>query len=326
MKTTVVKLLFTGAFMLMVHALTGQVQNFRVNQYMFYQSLINPAAQASYEDINGALFYRNQWAGVKGAPVITGMQFSLPLENQPLAVGLSAFKDQIGAHSFTRVSLPVSYYIQLNEASNLSFGVTYNYINVRSNYSELDIIDDTDPLALLNETTSLNNFQFGTYYFRNNFYAGLAVANLGNHTFSREAPNQGLIGANSPVFRFHFGGALHEVVRRFYNPRFHNTESRRYRLWFSIMMRYVEGLPLNADFNILYELKNDFGVGFSYGTSNELKWLARIPLSQNLKLGYSYDHSISKDISNLGSTHEIILIFERRNVRTKKLRCFIPRF
>ena len=61
------KTLLTIAFI--ISTVVGFSQNqYHISQNMMYQPFINPSVIGSYSNLNGALFYKNQWTGFEGAP------------------------------------------------------------------------------------------------------------------------------------------------------------------------------------------------------------------------------------------------------------------
>ncbi len=325
MTLTISKRLLALCFGLLAATVTyAQPQNFRVDQYMFYQPLINPAAQSSYEHLNGVLFYRNQWTQLEGAPVVSGGHFSIPIKRYSIAPGISIMNDKIGAHSYTRVALPISYEIKASMNSRLAFGMSYGHTRLQVDYSELNIIDTNDPITAINESSSLNNFHWGLYYYTNYYYGGLAMSNFGHQLFQSDVQAQTLVNSNRINFKFHAGLALHEILKGVYDTRALKIKERRYLLWLSTLVRAVNGQPVNADFNFMFELEGAFGIGTSISTTNDFTGMLRIPIGAGLKLGYAYEHA-NAEIASLGGTHEVMLLFELQD-KKQTGNLVIPRF
>ena len=297
----------------------AQAQNFRVDQYMFYQPLINPAAQSSYESLNGVLFYRNQWTQLEGSPVVSGGHISIPIKRYAIAPGLSIMNDKIGAHSYTRVSIPVSYEIKASVNSRLAFGLSYGHSRLQVDFSDLNIIDTNDPVSAITESTALNNFHWGLYY-----YGGLAMSNFGNQIFQGGSDAVDLRNSNRINFKFHAGLALHEILKGGYDTRSLKIKDMRYLLWFSTLVRAVNGQPVNADFNFMFELEGAFGVGTSISTTNDITGMLRVPIGAGVKLGYAYEHA-NDETANLGATHEVMILFELQD-KKQRGNLVIPRF
>jgi len=90
-----------------------------VNQYMVYQPLVNYASASSYNELNAAVYYRNQWVGFNGAPINYAAQVSLPVKNINSSFGLRFVRDEIGVRLSDVVSLNYAYNIKLTQKANL---------------------------------------------------------------------------------------------------------------------------------------------------------------------------------------------------------------
>ena len=64
-------------------------------QYMYNMNVVNPAYAGSKESISGALLYRQQWAGLEGAPKTATFSIHSPV-GKNVGLGLSAISDKIG--------------------------------------------------------------------------------------------------------------------------------------------------------------------------------------------------------------------------------------
>ena len=65
----------------------------RYSQFNFAKSLYNPAALASDAKFTADLLYRNQWAGVDGAPSTVGFNTAFEVTNE-MAVGINFYTDR----------------------------------------------------------------------------------------------------------------------------------------------------------------------------------------------------------------------------------------
>jgi type IX secretion system PorP/SprF family membrane protein len=91
---------FNKALLIVLSMATCFVSNaqFDINftQYMFNEAVINPGYAGSRECLSGTMLYRQQWAGLDGAPTtITGSVHS-PLMNGQLGAGINFVNEKIG--------------------------------------------------------------------------------------------------------------------------------------------------------------------------------------------------------------------------------------
>lgn len=78
----------------------------------------------------------------------------------------------------------------------------------------------------------------------------------------------------------------------------------------SIMAKATMGAPLSADLsaNFLYDESYEVGASYRWGDSASLLIGARI--SDNLRIGYSYDFTLSELNKFNSGSHELIILFD----------------
>lgn len=277
----------------------GMAQNrMHLGQYMVHQPFFNPASIASYENLNGALIYKNQWMQFEGAPTVQGLNVNAPIKKGKHFIGLTVLNDQIGINNSTEISGSYAYKIKTGIRSRLSFGVSAMVNLMQSDYAELHIQDANDPMFQANSPTyAMPNFSFGAYYYRRRFYAGLAIPNLLENKIIYSDGYSGETEFNASNLHYY----LHVGKQWVLGPKWDlNT---------STLFKEVEGASLQMDFNIQTMYKKKVGVGASYRTSNELLAMATIDVIDGLRLSYGYEFNFS-DIGDYSTgTHEIILVY-----------------
>ena len=83
--------------------------------------------------------------------------------------------------------------------------------------------------------------------------------------------------------------------------------NRNFVLSPSVMLKYVSQAPLNADLNMRVDIQERYWAGVTYQTSNTISGMVGLYLSNTLRLGYSFDFTMSSiQLQNAGS-HEIFL-------------------
>ena len=110
------KIFFTVLF-LVVGVKTYSQNQFHMSQSMMYQPFINPAVIGSYENLNGALFYKNQWTGFEGAPEIGGFSINTPIKKTNHSIGLTVVNDRIGVSNNSDISGTYSYKLKFKNAN-----------------------------------------------------------------------------------------------------------------------------------------------------------------------------------------------------------------
>lgn len=300
---------------LSVISLSGFAQNqFHMSQSMMYQPFINPAAIGSYNNLNGALFYKNQWTGFVGAPEIGGLSVNSPIKGSNHSVGFTFINDKIGISNNKDLSFMYAYKMKLNDKNYISLGLTGSMMMMQSNLANLDIIQGADPVFQANTPTYvMPNAKFGAYYFTNKFYAGFGIPNL----MKNKIETNGIIKASTTFATDNIHFYIHSGYKFEINEDWDANAS--------ILLKEVSGAPLQIGLNGQFVYKELLGLGASYRTSKELVIMANYQITQELKLGYAYDFNMD-DIGKYSSgTHEIILLFNIINDKVIPI-IEVPRF
>lgn len=262
-------------------------------QYMYNMQVINPAYAGARADLTIALLGRSQWVGVDGAPKTN--TFSLngrAFEGGGL--GFSVITDKIGLSKSTDVNIDVSYTIALSQNNLLAFGLKGGM----SFYSN-NLADGITPDQEIYESIkgSYPNIGMGAYFYNQRFYAGLSIPYLLNTPKFRIDYDNNKVELSDHMSYFATAGMLFEL-----------TDQIKFKP--STMISYTSDLPLSIDFNanILYNEMIELGVSYRYHDS--LSGMLAIILNKNLRIGYTYDHTLTDLGGSSLSTHEIMLILD----------------
>lgn len=292
------KTLFTIA--LIISTVVGFSQNqYHISQNMMYQPFINPSVIGSYSNLNGALFYKNQWTGFEGAPEIAGFSVNSSIKNSNHSVGLTLINDKIGISNIKDLSIAYSYKLKFNDRNYLTLGIAGTMILMQSNLGSLDVIQSGDPVFQSDtKTFVMPNAKFGAYYFRNNFYIGFAVPNILKNKIETSGIATGITSFDAANIHYY----LHSGYQFDINENWKSNTS--------ILVKQVSGAPLQIGLNGQVVYRDFIGAGLSYRTSKELIAMVNYRINPQLKLGYAYDYNMGQLGSYSNGTHEIILLFE----------------
>ncbi len=288
---------------------------FQSNQYMIYQPLVNFAAASSYQSTNFGLFYRNQWVGIDKSPVVLGMNASMPLEAFNSTVGIGALQDNIGIHKNTELSVHYAYTLSTGSKSRLSFSLSPVVKLLQNNYELIETTDAGDPVFIGNSSTvTTPNFKFGTYYYRDGFYAGFAVPNILRDDVVSVA------GSDNAEVDFH-----PENMNLFFHSGYQIDVHPKHAILASVFVRETQGSPLHADFNLMWELDRKLGIGGAYKTSDEIVAIIKLSILKGAVASYSYQYSLSEIGDYNNGSHEVMIVYQ---FEPKKQRAFleVPRF
>ncbi|MGB2128548.1 MAG: PorP/SprF family type IX secretion system membrane protein [Flavicella sp.] len=254
-------------------------------QYMYNMSLLNSAYSASKDYTSVGFIYRNQWAGLEGAPKTMNVFGQTKFENN-LGFGGSIVSDQIGTENKTSVQVDVSYPLQIAENQFLSFGLKAGVSMHSINLSEID-----SELGNFNATSP--TFGAGFLYYSSNFYVGASIPNvLGT---KQTTDNGDEITIDNKDFYAMAGYVL--------------DLNSTLKLKPNVMIRATgsEPVTINLGTNVLLHNKYEFGV--AYRLDESFSGLFNIPVTSNLRLGYSYDF-VTTSISDFApASHEFIVLY-----------------
>lgn len=291
------KLLFGLILIMSVGSEIKAQQDALYSQYMFNPFAINPAYAGSRNALSGALIARKQWAGIDGAPTTGSFAVHSPFKGKNFALGFNGVVDKIGPASNNGAMVTYAYHLKLGPGK-LSLGLRGGIYSNRLDKSLLNFgnVNDVQNTGEVYQKV-VPTFDFGGYYYTNNFYAGLSI----NHLLSSGTYKLDSITSNgSQVFStydrhitFATGYAFVVNPDLVFKP--------------SVLVRQVHGAPLNVDVNFSVLFNKVFWVGASFRSSKALIAILEYNITDFVRVGYSYDFSFGPIRTYTSGSHEIFL-------------------
>jgi type IX secretion system PorP/SprF family membrane protein len=282
------------------HITEGCAQQIPVmSQYMFNGLIINPAYAGSKDFMSSTLMVRKQWAGFEGAPLTQNASIHGPLRKKKIGLGFMISNDQIGITHQTDVFASYAYHIPVSQGNaKLSLGLQGGFSFLKSNFSELTVFDANDPVYSANTLTNLQpNFGFGAYYYAERLYAGLSIPQL--------------ISYDSIQFLHVSDSKIHHLSRHFYlNGGIIFDGNRDFVVRPSFLIKYAKNAPVQYDLNLNFLLSNIFWVGASYRSGDAIVGIIEYQVDRKLRIGYSYDYTLSELKSYSSGSHEIMIGYD----------------
>ncbi|MCC6385343.1 MAG: type IX secretion system membrane protein PorP/SprF [Bacteroidia bacterium] len=270
------------------------------SQYINNEMFINPAYAGTRGYMAAAMLYRDQWTGMDGAPKTGTFSFHTPFSRDRAGLGICVMNDRIGVSSQTALVLNYAYHLRVTENNGiLSFGLQGGFINAEEKLRDVTTIDPNDPEFANNVYHKLMpNFGFGTYYHNDRFYAGLSIPRFLKNKidpFSSKIESSRLNVKNWHYYLYSaYVADLGESVKM--KP--------------SVMIKAVSGAPVEAEANLNFLLKDVFWVGGGYRTGDAVIFITQYQISKQLRIGYSFDYSLTK-LQNFNSgTHEFTIGYD----------------
>ncbi|MFT5601591.1 MAG: type IX secretion system PorP/SprF family membrane protein [Flavobacteriales bacterium] len=301
----------------LICTLTTYSQDAQFTQFFAAANYLNPAFAGATFQNRAAMTYRHQWPGVPKA--YTSMNFSSDFNFEKInsGVGFNIFRDNAGTGGLkhTNVSMQVSHQFKLKRDLYFRPAIQFGLLNKSLDMNSLtfgdQLIRDNAPTTLeSSKIEPITNFDFGSglLIYSSKLWAGFSVHHLNQ-------PNEALIG-NEAILPMKF--SLHGG----------------YKLYLNTFTRRQTDEEISFAFNYKSQGKFDqFDIGFYYTRSAVILglWYRGIPglkayqqgYQNNdaialliatevkaLKIGYSYDITISRLVSNTTGSHEVTLVYQ----------------
>lgn len=279
--------------------LVMSVQNLRAQQdpqytqYMYNMNVVNPAYAGSKESLSLTALYRKQWSGLDGAPETITFSAHSPLGNN-VGLGLSAIKDELGPISETNVYADFSYTLRLGDQAKLAMGIKAGATFHDVGLIGLELQDPNDPFFSQDISNVYPNVGAGAFFYTDKFYLGVSVPNFFNSVHLDE--NDLKFGSETQHF-FATTGYVFNV-------------NDNLKLKPSVMVKSAFEAPLSFDANLNALIFDRFELGVSYRLDDSFSGLVGFQVTDNLRVGYAYDHVVSDLKVVAPASHEVILTFD----------------
>ncbi|MEQ8324923.1 MAG: type IX secretion system membrane protein PorP/SprF [Vicingaceae bacterium] len=284
-------------------------------QYMFNPLNYNPAYAGNKSILSAALVYRNQWAGIQGAPKIVTFAAHSPLKNKNMGVGFEVTNDKIGPTNNISVQASYAYRIRVSKISKgkLGFGVKAGVYNSSINWNEINYKDAGDGLVLsAKQSYTTPIFDFGLYYHKTNrVFAGATFQNL-------NSPSQGIKYDGRSTAE---ESKLYSAMVLTYGRIVEVNDRVVFRPSFLFRSTFRTSPVLDVNMSLLFD--GVFWAGLSYRTTNVVAAILEYEITDQIKLGYSYDYDFNGLSTFTTGSHEIFIGF---NYNVFKSRMRSPRY
>lgn len=270
---------------------TSAQQEAQYTQYMYNTSIINPAYSGSEEVTKLSLLHRSQWVGIPGAPTTQTLSLEGMLARR-LGASVNLSKDVIGPLDELTGDANIAYHINLTKKGKLALGLKAGIKKFRLDLTQGNLNDQQNMIT----TSSANSdtyttMGFGLYYYTDRTYLGISTPNILNNDYQNSDLN---VNYNPEKHYFLVAGTIFDIgAQTKFKP--------------AILAKAVTGAPLGLDISANFMFRDKFILGAGYRLDAAISGLVGIHLSQNLFIGYAYDHTTSLQSKYTGGTHELFL-------------------
>jgi type IX secretion system PorP/SprF family membrane protein len=255
------------------------------SQYYFSGILINPAYAGSQGALNFTGIYRNQWSGMEGAPQNISIGLHTPLKNEKNNLGLVFLNSTYGLSTENKLAATYAYRMKLG-TGKLSFGMQAGIGTLRNRWSQVQTIQAEDPVFnQAAEKQTAAEFGAGAFYNNNRLFLGLSSPTIYATRPGYDISSGPLLLSAGYVF------ALNNDIK----------------LKPSMLLKYLENSPAEADLTATLFLKDLIAIGAGYRTQDALYAYFDLRVNEQFHFGYSYDYTISKLKNYSNGSHELML-------------------
>lgn len=308
---------------------TLKAQAPQFSQFYAAPLYLAPSFAGATDGSRATLNFRNQWPELPGTFVTFAFAFDHYFHDYNSGVGIMFFRDQAGSTNLatTNAGILYSYNIRVNRQWSLRPGLHFLYSQRTIDYSKFVFGSDLDPTAPASASYSIDMVGFfdasaSLIAYNDALWAGFAFDHL-------MTPNQSMTTQeyNIPLKTSLFGGYRIHLGNAFFG-----------------------GADESASFTFLYKNQGDFNqldIG-AYWTKEPISLglvYRGIPLfkdpeygnyiqdavvmmaalrTHNIRIGYSYDFTISKLLGSTGGSHEISIIYEFNQGQRRLSPCVYP--
>jgi type IX secretion system PorP/SprF family membrane protein len=271
-------------------------------QYMFNGLVINPAYAGSQDALAITAAARKQWVGMAGTPSTQTLSAHSPMKNEKVALGITFINDNIGVTHQYGINGIYAYRIILKDHGKLSFGLQAGFTQFKSQYSQLSTRDANDPSFASDQVSGfLPNFGSGVYFSNKKFYVGFSVPYIISNLYKDESiPTRAI-----------------QKRHCFLNSGYVFTLNQDLKLKPSILLKAIEGAPVQMDLNANLLIREVIWIGASYRSFSSLGFLAQLQITDQIKFGYSYDIGVNKLSTVNQGSHEVMLNYNFSFIKSK---------
>ncbi|MDO6431304.1 type IX secretion system membrane protein PorP/SprF [Flavitalea sp. BT771] len=296
-------------------------------QYILNNYILNPALTGieNYTDVK--ISHRHQWVGVQDAPITTYLTIHGPLgkkDDRETAtsfhkpgynprgrdywddytaarphhgVGLQVLDDRTGPLSRFSAYATYAYHLGLSPRTSLALGFAAGISQLNLDRSKLFFDVPVDPAVY--SSGELNkikpDFGAGIWLYSADYFMGFSAQQIIPQKIAftdKIAPHPGKLVPHL------FGQAGYRFLL-----------DEDFNLIPSVMVKYVDPLPLQFDFSAKLQYQDFLWIGANFRTYDGFSAMAGLNVSNTFNIGYSYDLTTSKLNTISKGTHEIIIGF-----------------
>ena len=277
-------------------------QDAQYSMYRYNGLYINPAYTGSREVVSMGASYRYQWVKIPGAPMTGSFAIHSPLKNERLAIGGIYTYDRIGVTQTNSANVSFAYRIPVGKKKKikLCIGLSAGFDHYQAKLNDIATTDPNDPNFVgNNQSRWLPNVGFGMYVYSESFFVGASLPRLLTMKLN------GKMGVT----------ASDQIARQYYHLLVSGgyvfNLGKKVKFIPSLLMKYQPiHAPVSFDFNATFVFIDRVWVGAAYRLNDSYNFMVAVNATRQLRIGYTYDLTVSALRRYTSGTHEVFLGFD----------------
>lgn len=290
----------------LISVVANAQNDIQFSHFMFNELIYNPAVAGNSNKIHTNLVARQQWMGVENAPSTQFLNAHTWLEKIGGGVGLVIINDKLGFENSLTARLNYAYHIRLSEKATISAGLSAGFINKRLDGTKLIFEEVGDQYAIYGRQSAFKpDFGFGFEFNSEKITAGIASTHVDRSM------------DNATIFRM---------------PR-HYFAYAKYKIKANDEIDVIPAFLMKSRVNVnQYELnsnvyyRNKYYAGMSYRLKESFIALVGFNITEEFRVGYSYDFNAKPVRTFSSGSHEIMISGTFKTLNKKKYNYKSPRF
>jgi len=261
--------------------------------YMFDKMIINPAFTGSSDWMVGTIKHRSQFVGMAGNPTTQTLNFHTPITKRHVGLGVKIINDKIAIMSNLNASLVYSYHLNV-AGGKMSVGLETGFYSRKTAYNELTLSTLNDNAIPMEGVRSMvPDVGWGMYYQKKQFYIGLSQSHLLKMKFKDNLENS---DSRLASHLYLLAGTVFDF-------------SKKISLEPSFLLKHQGASPVQLDLNAMLYYNDKIGFGLQYRTGDAFVLMAKITVTDGLRIGYAFDTTLSGLSTYSGGAHELVVSY-----------------
>ncbi len=281
-------------------------------QNNFDRLVFNPAYAGSSGWIVTSLKHRSQFIGIDGAPSTQMVTIHAPWQIKSMGFGGKIINDHLGATGQFNATAIYAYHLGLGKGK-LSVGIEGGIFSQTIDFSTLYKIDPIDKAIPTGKSSVIKpDASFGLQFQARDYFVGFSIVHLFSDNLNFTNTDRSIVGQLNKHY-FLSGGYVYDLKNEIsVQPCF--------------LLKKVAGAPMQVDLytNVIYKDKYTLGIG--YRTGDALTFVAKVNITDAIRVSYSYDFRISSVANYSSSAQEFMIRYGIKLLPPQQIKEINPRY